>query len=269
MMSEIIQSGSNPRVKELVKLRESPRKRRERSACVVEGAEDVLQFIKSGKEVLEIYYCSELVSQRKSIHLLELCKKENYILQPLGIDAFQKASYRNHSDGVLAVFRTWSLELGPKFKSEKELVLVLDEVEKPGNLGAILRTSEALGVSLVLLSDPCVDFFNPNVIRSSRGLVAEVAVRSGTKKEVMEWMTANDLKICGSSSKINDSIYNQDHSLGTAFVMGNEKQGLGSFWKERLSLWCTIPMLGAASSLNLNASVACLVSEFNRSTCRH
>ena len=268
-MTEIIQSGSNPRVKELVKLRESPRKRRERNACVVEGAEDVLQFIKSGKEILEIYYCSERVSQRKSVHLLELWEKENYTLQPLGIDAFQKASYRNHSDGVLAVVRTWSLKLDPEFKSEKELVLVLDEVEKPGNLGAILRTSEALGVNLVLLSDPCVDFFNPNVIRSSRGLIAEVAVRSGTKQEVLEWMTNNDLKIFGSSSKINEPIYKQNYTLGTAFVMGNEKQGLGAFWKERLSQWCTIPMLGAASSLNLNASVACLVSEFNRSNCRH
>ena len=265
---EMIQSGSNPRIKELVKLRESPRKRRERNAFVVEGADDLERFIRSNRQVMEIFYCPELISQKNSTSLLQCWEKETVNVQPLGINAFQKASYRNNSDGVLGVIRAWNLELNSEFKSQTDLILVLDEVEKPGNLGAVLRTSEAFGVDLVLLSDPCVDFFNPNVIRSSRGLIAELEVRCGSKEEVFEWMNFQNIEIKGTSSKIKKTIFEQNHPLGTAFVMGNEKHGLGYFWKKNLTHWCSIPTLGSASSLNLNASVACLLSEFNRRNSR-
>ena len=126
---EMIQSGSNPRIKELVKLRESPRKRRERNAFVVEGADDLERFIRSNRQVMEIFYCPELISQKDSNALLQCWEKETVNVQPLGINAFQKASYRNNSDGVLGVIRAWNLELNPEFKSQTDLILVLDEVE--------------------------------------------------------------------------------------------------------------------------------------------
>ena len=95
-------------------------------------------------------------------------------------------------------------------------------------------------------------------------MIAELEVRSGSKEEVFEWMNFQNIEIKGTSSKIKMSIFEQNHPLGTAFVVGNEKHGLGSFWKKNLTQWCSIPTLGTASSLNLNASVACLLSEFNR-----
>jgi|TARA_X000000950_G_scaffold289516_1_gene414634 TrmH family RNA methyltransferase len=263
-VTEKIVSPANPRIKELVKLRESPRKRRERGAFVVEGLDDLHTLTKSGKQVEEIFYCEELIPTTYSTELLGEWEKGGMKVQSVAEDAFRKASYRKSSDGILAVVRKWSLDIKDHQGLNPELVVVLDEVEKPGNLGAIFRTAEALGVDAILLSEACVDFFNPNVVRSSRGLMGQVPVFGGTKEEVFDWLRDSQLTIFGTSSKKDDSIYEVNFDRGSAFVLGSEKEGLGSFWESRISKWCTIPMLGKASSLNLNACLACLLSEYNR-----
>jgi len=178
-------------------------------------------------------------------------------------EAFAKASYKNNPEGVLAVVECWDLDL-PAAPRSPRLVLVLDEIEKPGNMGAILRTAEAFGVSNIVLSEPVLDFFNPNVVRSSRGLMARLQVSAGTKEEVSTWLEQAGLRIVGTSSKSSKSYWDLQLSEGTAFVLGSEREGLGEFWKERIGEWARIPMEGEASSLNLNASAACLLAEFNR-----
>ena len=131
-------------------------------------------------------------------------------------------------------------------------------------MGAILRTAEAFGVSNIVLSEPVLDFFNPNVVRSSRGLMARLQVSAGTKEEVSTWLEQAGLRIVGTSSKSSKPYWDLQLSEGTAFVLGSEREGLGEFWKERIGEWALIPMEGEASSLNLNASAACLLAEFNR-----
>ncbi len=263
-MNEIISSTTNPKVKELVRLRQSPRRRRELSLFVAEGITEVEALFKAGRKVREIYYCEGFAETEKGLEFLEARNESGCFTIRLSPEAFAKASYKNEPGGVLAVAETWALGLPPAAESPK-LVLVLDEVEKPGNLGAILRTAEAFGVTHLLLSEPFLDFFNPNVVRSSRGLMASLRVNAGTKKEVYSWLEKENLRVVATSAKSSKPYWNLGLGEGTAFVLGSEKEGLGEFWKERIKEWACIPMKGEASSLNLNASAACLLAEFNRS----
>lgn len=267
-VSEVIKSPSNPRIKELVRLRNSPRTRTERGLFVAQGMDELEILFHADKEVKEIFYCEEKINNIAHMEQLERWKEKKVPLQKLEIDAFEKASYGNNLDGIVAVFKKWSLDLPSSYTGKSDVIVVLDEVEKPGNLGAVLRTAEAFGAEIVLLSEPSVDFFNPNVVRSSRGLMAKVPVFSGTKKMVFDWLIEKEFILIGTSSKSQISIYEKPCRIGTAFVMGSEKTGLGSFWKSKISNWMKIPLLGEASSINLNASVACLLAEFNRSNSR-
>ena len=169
-MNEVILSTGNPKVKELVKLRQSSRRRRELGLFVVEGVLEASVLLKAGKKIHEIYYSERLAGTGQTHELLEGCREDGCLLRELGEEAFAKASYKSSQTGVLSVFETWDLDCS-KLRQSPRVALVIDEIEKPGNIGAILRTAEAFGVSSVLLSDPVLDFFNPNVVRSSRCLL--------------------------------------------------------------------------------------------------
>jgi len=263
-VNEIISSTTNPKVKELVRLRQSSRRRRDLGLFVAEGIGETEALLKAGRKVCEIYFCESFEESTEGAKFLELAKEGGCLVIKLGTEAFAKASYKNNSVGVLALAESWTLDL-PSAPRAPRLTLVLDEIEKPGNLGAILRTAEAFGVSNIFLSEPFLDFFNPNVVRSSRGLMASLQVNAGTKSEVYSWLEEEGLRLVGTSAKSSKPYWDLQLSEGIAFVMGSEKEGLGEFWKERITEWTCIPMVGGASSLNLNASAACLLAEFNRS----
>jgi len=263
-VNEIISSTTNPKVKELVRLRQSPRRRRDLGLFVTDGISEAEALLRAGRKVREIYFCESFEGSTEGSEFLESAKEGGCLVIKLGAEAFAKASYKNNSDGVLALAESWALDLSSAPRAPR-LTLVLDEIEKPGNLGAILRTAEAFGVSNIFLSEPILDFFNPNVVRSSRGLMASLQVNAGSKVEVHSWLEEEGLRLVGTSAKTSKPYWDLQLSEGIAFVMGSEKEGLGEFWKGRIREWACIPMVGHASSLNLNASTACLLAEFNRS----
>ena len=270
IVSDIINSPTNPAVKELVKLRESPRRRRERQCFVVEGAQDLQALIDAGRQVLEIYFNENLVTHsHATTYFLKWREKHSFSMRELGKEALLKASYRKTSDGVIGVVQAWEMDiLGYEVEPMDGPVLIFDEIEKPGNLGAILRTSEALGGGLVLLSDPKVDFFNPNVIRSSRGLMGKSEVKSGSKSEIYNWLKKQGLPCVATSSKASDFSHTFLYERKMALLFGNEHQGLGEYWKQKVDRWVSLKMFGCASSLNLNVSVGCILSDYNRSVGR-
>ena len=170
-----IESTSNPRIKHLVRLRKSSRYRKDTGLFILEGKREIEAALSAGKIFEEIYFSkSSTIDNSSSRGLIEL--KDLIPSFELSEDAIKKVSYRANGSDIIAVAKTWNLEFESSKNTEWNLILVLDEIEKPGNLGAILRTAEAMGVDAVLLSDSSVDFFNPNTIRSSMGLFASMPV---------------------------------------------------------------------------------------------
>jgi len=263
-MADIILSLSNSRVKELVKLRESAKRRRELGHFVIEGYPDLKCIYKRGREVVEIFFCWELIKKAGLEKEFSELEDLDFLLTELSKDAFSKASYRKGSDGFLSIAHTWPLLFENTIQENSQICIVLDEIEKPGNLGAIIRTAEAFGVNSILLSDSSVDFFNPNVVRSSRGLMAGINIGMGTKEEVYAFLEEKNFMLVGTSGASQNSYWEQEFNKKTAFIFGSEKDGLGNFWLDRLTCQIKIPMKGNADSLNLHASAACILAEYNR-----
>ena len=265
-MNLCVESPGNPKIKELVKLRESPRRRKERGLFFVEGGDDLLALVKAGRQVEEVYYCrSQMADGRENIQIAEFTTLGITIIE-VSPAAFSKASYRSANYGIIGTVRVWELELENDSIDENVPVVILDEVEKPGNLGAVLRSVEAFGGGGIILSDPSVDFFNPNVVRASRGLIGRVPLAVGTKEEVWNWLKNSGRKIVATSAHATKYLGKDALPGSTAFIFGSEKSGLGEFWKNQPLDWIKIPMRGTASSLNINVSVACLLYELNRSS---
>ena len=264
-MIERIESTSNPKVKHLVRLRKSSRYRKEMGLFIVEGKREIEAMLSSGKFIEELYFSNELLD---GISIAQFLPNLNEKITTFDLShlAMNKISYRDQAKDAVGLVKVWDLALPNSHNLGLELVLVLDEVEKPGNLGAILRTADAMGVDAVVLSDSCVDFFNPNVVRSSMGLFASMPVFSGTKESVFHWLNESKLKVLGTSSKGTEFIHNFTFDKPAAIVMGSESHGLGSFWAKNISGMISIPLYGRASSLNLNCATACVLMEFNRQT---
>tara|TARA_E500000331_G_C17168764_1_gene675096 strand:+ start:173 stop:1033 length:861 start_codon:yes stop_codon:yes gene_type:complete len=262
-----IESMSNPKIKELVRLRKSSRRRKELGLFLVEGRREIVAMLENTIDFEEIYFCRKHMTEDSLDMVIDKFNGKTEIIE-LTTGPMKKASYRDGSCEMIGVVKTWDLHLPKIEEVDKELILVLDEVEKPGNLGSILRTAEAMGVKAVFLSDSCVDYFNPNTVRSSMGLFSSLPVYSGTKNEIWDWLCSAGLRIIGTSSNVTSDINELEFSNGTAFVMGSESMGLGDFWTKRLKEMVAIPMVGRASSLNLNAATACILMEFNRKSNR-
>lgn len=261
-MQSRIESTTNPKVKHLVRLRKSSRYRKETGLFFLEGKREIEAMLVGGRELDEIFFPQNTEPKDELSSLLELTKGiPNFELADAPM---KKASYRGEGSEIIGVARSWSLDLDNCINESRDLILILDEVEKPGNLGAILRTAEALGVEAIVLTDSAIDFFNPNVIRSSMGLFASMPVFSCEKDKIIEWVKETGFSLIGTSSKASESIYEHNFSRQTAIVMGNESRGLGSFWDEYLEVMLSIPMSGKASSMNLNCAAAVVLAEINR-----
>ena len=263
-MTDPIISKSNERVKELVKLRESSRRRKQMQLFVIEGLNEVRCSIEFGKTVETVFYCKQFIETSGLVEEFERLKANKINLVELGSDAFKKASYRKSSDGFLATVKMWDISLTNLFKPIGNVSVILDEIEKPGNLGAIIRTVEAMGARTLLLSDSCVDFFNPNVIRASRGLFAGINIRVGSKEQIFKLLSQENFCLVGTSGKAKQSLWDYEFDKKNAFVFGSEKAGLGKFWLDRVHGIVKIPMSGKADSLNINISVACILAEHQR-----
>jgi len=263
-MNLFIDSPANSRIKELVKLRESPRRRKDRGMFFVEGKSELQFLVKAGRVISEIYYSlPDIDETREDEETLEF-KNAGIQIIKVSPAAFAKASYRSSEHGWIGMVSIWDIELEKIHFPDAGPIVVLDEVEKPGNLGAILRSVEAFGGTGVILSEPAVDFFNPNVVRSSRGLIGSLPVAKGTKDEVLTWLKSSNRSIWATSSHTDLHLGDSTMPTSTALIFGSEKHGLGEFWKNQDLQWIKIPMQGTASSLNLNVSVACLLYELNR-----
>lgn len=252
-MSFDISSLQNPRIKHLVRLREDKRQRQADGLMLVEGWDELSLALGSGMRPQAVFTAPELVTRP-----IEDVPGEIITLDRL---VFKKLSYRDTPDGWLGVFpiphRSFdSLQLGPS-----PLLIVAESVEKPGNLGAILRTADAAGVDAVLVCDPRVDLWNPNVVRASRGALFTVPAIEVDNRTALDWLKANRIQILAATPASTTSYLSADMTGGTAIAVGTEDAGLSDFWMSSADLQVLIPMTGKVNSLNVSISTALIVYE--------
>lgn len=248
---EQITSGQNPKVKRLLALQQKSSERRKEGLFVVEGQREVLHCVQAGFELDSVFVVQGFLVDLPCPNIYEVSPK-----------VYEKIAYRGTTEGIVAVVKSRHKtldELQPK--TDKPLFVVLESVEKPGNLGAILRSADAAGVDGVIVCDPLTDLYNPNLIRSSIGAVFTVPVVTCSSEECIAYLKAHDVQILTAQLQDSNLYYAQDMKRATAIVMGTESTGLTDLWREAADAHIRIPMLGRLDSLNVSVSAAILLFE--------
>jgi RNA methyltransferase, TrmH family len=257
----LITSLQNPRVKQLTALRE--RKEREKTGLmVVEGIDELSIALSSGAKPIEIYYCPALFREQKQISTIKNAKEENRF--EVSERVFEKIAYRNNPDGLLATFPIPHKHLTELTLSEKPFVIVSEGVEKPGNLGAILRTADAAGVDALISCDPLADWGNPNVVRASKGALFTMQVADATNAETIAWLHEKGIRIVAATPQATMLHTQADFTGATAIVVGTEHEGLTDEWLSAADVQVQIPMFGKVNSLNVSIATALMVYEVVR-----
>lgn len=255
---EEITSTQNARVKRIVKLQRKASFRRSEGQTVIEGAREVSRAIENGWQPAELWFFS--VPEKKEILFSNHWKKEPDIFR-VPENIFEKITYRDNPDGVLAVGPLIGRKLSELELPENPLILVAEGVEKPGNLGALLRTADGAGADAVIVANPATDLNNPNVIRNSIGTLFYLPVAEATSKETIEFLNQKGIQILSAIPDA-ETFYTDCNLTGPlAIVVGAEDQGLSNVCKKGADLNVKIPMLGKNDSLNVSVSAAVLLYE--------
>lgn len=252
-----ITSLQNPRVKHIVKLRDDKKQRLQDGVILVEGHDEIQLALSAGHVPQTLLSAPELASRQLSGPAAETLTVSRAV--------FEKMSYRDNPDGWLALFpirhTTFeSLEADRKL-SDLPLIIVAESIEKPGNLGAMLRTADAAHVDAILLCDPRVDLWNPNVVRASRGTVFSVPVVECDNVSALEWLKRRKMRVFAATPSA-DLLYSEVNlNEAGAIAVGAEDRGLTEFWLQNADLKIKIPMLGKVNSLNVSVSTALIIYE--------
>ena len=255
-----VDSPSNPRVKKLVALRRR-RERESSGSFVVEGRDELSMAIESGARISELYFCPALSDERDRRELFAKLPLPGVELVEMSREAFERASYRQGPDGWMAVVEGIGSGLEELAIGTEPLILVCDALEKPGNLGALLRTAEATGVDAVIAADPVTDWGNPNLVRASKGTVFSVPVASGATLDVIGWLARRGVGIVAATPEGGVPFTGCDLRGPVAIAVGSESSGLGGPWLEAARTRATLPMFGRVNSLNVSVSAAVLLFE--------
>lgn len=252
-------STANPRIREAIALQEKSALRRKSGLFVVEGVRETAQALAAGIRLQALFVTEAAAASPDSP--VRACELAGTSVYRVSGTVYAKLAYRGGTEGILAVARTPEHRPEDLKLTDNPLVIVLESVEKPGNLGAVLRTADAVGADAVLVCDPLTDLYNPNVIRSSLGGIFTVPVCALSSEEAAGWISRHGLKILTAQLQDSELYYDTDMTCGCALVMGTESTGLTDFWRRRSDARIRIPMLGRLDSLNVSVSTAILCYE--------
>jgi TrmH family RNA methyltransferase len=255
-----ISSIHNKKILSLRKLYKS-RERKKQSVFLVEGYKEVLRGIRSSFQVEAVYFCPDIISTQNWNSISHILGSETEIFQ-LDKSVYEKLAYRGDTEGVLAVFKKRNFLPEEIINtSDNQLFIILESVEKPGNLGAILRTADAAGVDAIFLAEAKVDQYHPNVIRASLGGVFTVPVMNATNEEIFSFLTKYKIQSLAAALPSYRNIYELEMQKSTALIFGTEATGLSDFWLQKADSTYTIPMQGIVDSLNVSVSVSISIYE--------
>ena len=250
-MTEVLSSAQNPKLKRLIALREKSRMRRDEGVFVVEGRRELERCIASGFEVESVFVCPEIAGEDTC------CARVFHLTKEL----YARAACREGTEGILAIVKSRQLSLDDLKPGKAPLIMVLESVEKPGNLGAVLRSADAAGADAVIVCDPLTDLWNPNLIRASVGAVFTVPVVCCSSEEAIGWLKGHGIRILTAQLQDSSLYYDCAMTGPIALVMGTEATGLTDIWRRAADSHIRIPMLGVEDSLNVSVSAAILLYE--------
>ena len=256
-MIETITSCQNPKIKLLLQLQQKSAVRRKAGLFVVEGRRELMHCLEAGFSVDTVYLCPAVEVGTEPMPTLP---PETRLFE-VSKEVYERVAYRGSTEGIIAEVRTRTLTLADLHLSEKPLVVVVERVEKPGNLGAILRSADAAGVDAVIVCDPLTDLYNPNLIRSSVGGFFSVPCVCCESAACIAFLKERGIQILTAQLQDSRLYYDTDMGLPTAIVMGAEATGLTDQWRRAADAHIRIPMLGRIDSLNVSVSAAVLMYE--------
>ncbi len=259
----LITSLQNPRVKYMVALRD--RRERDRSQLMrVEGFEELSLALASGARPTTLFFCPALFRDPQQARMIDQAAQLGTELIEVTPPVFEKMSYRDGPDGWLATLPLLNTTLAALPVASNPLVVVAESVEKPGNLGAMLRTADAAGVNALIAAAPQTDWGNPNIVRSSKGALFSVPVAAGDNHQTLEWLRAHSIQIVAATPQASRLYTETDMRGPVAIAVGEEKYGLSEFWLREADIQVRIPMFGRVDSLNVATATALLVYEVVR-----
>ena len=255
---EVIHSRQNPRVQALARLRDRA-ERDARGRFLVEGLRELSRALERKVAVEEIYFCPALFRAPGAVDLITRAREAGIPCCELGDSAFDKVSGREGPDGLIGVAETWDCSLARLAPGPNPLLLVVEAVEKPGNLGALLRTADSAGCDALIVCDPVTDLFNPNVIRAAQGAAFSMPVAVASSTETLAWLKERKVRVLATTPDGAQPLWDVDAKGPVAIVMGSEKDGLGATWLKGADARVFIPQAGLSDSLNVaTAAAICL-----------
>jgi len=261
-----ITSLQNPGIKQCVKLRQRSHRDQLR-LMLIEGYREILRAIDSGHKLQQLYFCRDLFLGSNEEGLILRCRDSGAEILECAENVFRKIAYRDRPDGLLGVAPQIHYALEDIRLRDPALIVVAEAIEKPGNLGTILRTADATGVDAVIVCDRCTDINNPNVVRASTGTIFSVPTIESTSDETIEFLRKHSIAIA-SATPHTDTLYTEaDMKQPLAIVLGTEQYGLTEKWLSSCSIKVRIPMLGKADSLNVAQAATILLYEAVRQRC--
>ena len=252
-----ITSVQNPFIKSLIQLQEKAKVRKQSGSFLIEGMREIELAIKGNYEIETILFLPELVSNNQITKFTD---------NPIEIskEVYQKLAYRDTTEGILAVAKTKSLQLADLKLSENPLILVMEAIEKPGNIGAVLRTCDAAKIDAVIIANPKTDLYNPNIVRSSVGCLFTNQIATGSTEEVIDYLIKKNINFYSATLQNSTSYHTQNYTLPTALVVGTEATGLSELWRKKATQNIIIPMQGEIDSMNVSVAAAILIFEAKR-----
>jgi TrmH family RNA methyltransferase len=261
--SEVITSLQNPRVKQAMGLRRR-RGRAHAGSILIDGPRETWRAMETNVDLIELFICEELCHSDDCLHVIDGALERGTRLNHVARNVFERLAYGDRLEGILAVACPHRWELGEIRLPDQPLVVVLEGVEKPGNLGAVVRTMDGAGASALVIADGIIDAYNPNAIRASQGTLFSLPVCPATTAAALDWLRANQLQICAARVDAEQHYDTCDFTQPTAIVLGNEAHGLTDAWNAEDIHGVGIPMHGSGDSLNVAATAAVMLYEAMR-----
>jgi len=260
-MNKIITSTQNPLIKQLVQLKEKSRERKKTGLFLIEGKRELSLAIKGGYTIEQLLFYPDLFSETEAKAMSRYGIEIIEISQPV----FEKLAYRESTEGVIAVVKSkpHTLEV-LQLSSKNPLILVAEAPEKPGNIGALLRTADAANIDAVIIANPKTDVYNPNIVRSSVGGVFTTEIALASSEETIAYLKRLNFNIFSAILQESEPYHLQDYSLPTALVVGTEATGLTAIWRKESTKNIHIPMQGVIDSMNVSVAAGILIFEAKR-----